>query len=126
MRQSSLNPESHIPLVTLFKRRWTGAAFHMNTPEYRKISSRPHVKCIDMTGEVCTETMEIITMACDKHVPTKNYEAAAQLIKQSMDKKFGSAWHCFVGEGFVFDINYQRCHMLYLYVGEIGILLYKC
>ncbi|KAG6950090.1 hypothetical protein JG687_00014456 [Phytophthora cactorum] len=94
--------------------------------EYRKISSRPHLKHNDMTAEVCTETIEIITMACDKHVPVKNYEAAAQLIKQSMDKKFGSSWHCFIGEGYGFDISYQQRHMLYLYVGEIGVLVYKC
>ncbi|ETV71756.1 hypothetical protein H257_12917 [Aphanomyces astaci] len=98
----------------------------LSEAEYRKISSRPHMKFNDMTSEVCTETIEIITMAVDKHVPLKNYEAAAQLIKQSMDKKFGSFWHCFIGEGYGFDISYQQRHMLYMYVGEIGILVYKC
>ena len=60
--------------------------------EYRKLSSRPHLKHNDMTAELCNETVEIITMACDKHAPQKNYEAAAQLIKQTMDKKFGTFW----------------------------------
>lgn len=101
-------------------------ATEITEQEYRKISSRPHLKFNDMTAEVCTETIEIITMACDKHVPVKNYEAAAQLIKQSMDKKFGASWHCFIGEGYGFDISYQQRHMLYLYVGDIGVLVYKC
>jgi dynein light chain 4, axonemal len=102
------------------------AASELSEQEYRKISSKPHLKHNDMTAEVCTETMEIITMACDKHIPLKNYEAAAQLIKQSMDKKFGSSWHCFVGEGFGCDVSYQQRNMLFIYVGEIGVLIYKC
>jgi dynein light chain 4 len=111
---------------TMIEAAKTDASSEITEQEYRKISSRPHLKHNDMTAEVCTETIEIITMACDKHVPVKNYEAAAQLIKQSMDKKFGSSWHCFIGEGYGFDISYQQRHMLYLYVGEIGVLVYKC
>ena len=62
----------------------------LSEQEYRKISSRPLMRHNDMSAELCNETVEIITMACDKHIPNKNYEAAAQLIKQSMDKKFGT------------------------------------
>jgi dynein light chain 4 len=103
-----------------------GINLELSEQEYRKITSRPFLKYNDMTAEVCTETIEIITMAVDKHVPTKNYEAAAHLIKQSMDKKFGTSWHVFIGEGYGFDVSYQQRHMLYLYVGEIGVLVYKC
>ncbi len=79
-----------------------------------------------MSAEMAAESMEIITMAVDKHQTTKNYEAAAQLIKSTMDKKFGAAWHCAIGEGFGFDITYQAKHMVYVYYGQIGILAYKC
>lgn len=98
----------------------------LSAQAYLKISSRPYIKHNDMPAEVCTETMEIITMAYDKHILVKHYEAAAQLIKQSMDKKFGSSWHCFVGEGYVFEVNHQQRHLLMLYIGDIGILVYKC
>lgn len=75
---------------------------------------------------MATESMEIITMAVDKFQATKNYEAAAQLIKTTMDKKFGASWHCAIGEGFGFDITYQSKNMVYVYYGAIGVLCYKC
>lgn len=53
-------------------------------------------------------------------------QAAAQLIKTTMDKKFGAAWHCVIGEGFGFEITYQAKNMVYVYYGSIGILAYKC
>ena len=98
---------------------------------------------VDMSAEMASETIEVITMAVDKHQQTKNYEvcsiyyfidvaqlmvfqAAAQLIKTSLDKKFGAAWHCVIGEGFGFDMTYQAKNMLYMYYGTIGILAYKC
>ena len=43
-----------------------------------------------------------------------------------MDKKFGAAWHCAIGEGFGFEITYQAKNMIYVYYGTIGILAYKC
>lgn len=53
-------------------------------------------------------------------------QAAAQLIKNSMDKKFGAYWHCAIGEGFGFDITYQQRNMIYVFYGSIGVLTYKC
>ena len=98
-----------------------------------------------MTPEMASESMEVITMAIDKHQATKNYEviflllnislfkiliditkAAAQLIKTTLDKKFGAAWHCVIGEGFGFDVTYQAKNMIYIVYGTIGILAYKC
>lgn len=29
-----------------------------------------------------------------------NYSLAAKMVKEQMDKKFGAAWHCIIGEGF--------------------------
>ena len=53
-------------------------------------------------------------------------QAAAKVIKEAMDKKYGPQWHCAIGEGFGFDITYQQPNMIYVYYGKIGILLYKC
>mmetsp|Transcript_8274 Transcript_8274/g.9044 ORF Transcript_8274/g.9044 Transcript_8274/m.9044 type:complete len:91 (-) Transcript_8274:20-292(-) len=90
------------------------------------MSVKPLSRSVDMTAEMASEAMEVITMAVDKHQATKNYEAAAQLIKSTLDKKFGAAWHCAIGEGFGFDITYQAKNMIYIYYGTIGILAYKC
>jgi dynein light chain 4 len=53
-------------------------------------------------------------------------QGAAQLIKNTMDKKFGSTWHCIIGEGYGFDISCERRYLLHVYYGNIGILCYKC
>ena len=101
------------------------------------------------------EAMEIVVSGIDKFQATKNYEAMAQLIKGTMDKKFGSSWHVAIGEGynyhncvkislslltdstplgfvppyktgFGFDVTYQSKNMIYVYYGNVGILCYKC
>jgi dynein light chain 4 len=79
-----------------------------------------------MSHEVASESLEVITMAIDKQQTTRNWEAAAQLVKTSMDKKFGTAWHCVIGEGFGFEMTYQSKNMIYVYYGNIGVLAYKC
>jgi dynein light chain 4 len=43
-----------------------------------------------------------------------------------MDKKFGAAWQCVIGEGMGFDVSYQAQNMIFLYYGSIGIIAYKC
>ena len=50
-----------------------------------------------MGEEMRTETMELCVTACEKF--TDNNEAAARMIKETMDKKFGASWHSVVGEG---------------------------
>eukprot|EP01033_Poteriospumella_lacustris_P018433 gene18433-13260_t len=90
------------------------------------MSVKAIMKSVDMTQDMASEAMEVITMSVDKHQATKNYEASAQLIKATLDKKFGAAWHCAIGEGFGFDITYQAKNMIYVYYGSIGILCYKC
>jgi dynein light chain 4 len=98
----------------------------LNDAEYRKLTSKALTRSVDMSGEMATECLEIVTMGVDKHMATKNYEAACQLIKQNMDKKFGASWHCAIGEGFGFDITYQSKNMVYVYYGPICIVCFKC
>lgn len=93
--------------------------------DLKKLMSKPIVKYSDMPTEMGAETVEIITMAVDKFQATKNYESAAQLVKNTLDKKFGSTWHCVMGEGFGFDITCQRKFLLHVYYGQAAILCYK-
>mmetsp|Transcript_18065 Transcript_18065/g.63935 ORF Transcript_18065/g.63935 Transcript_18065/m.63935 type:complete len:105 (-) Transcript_18065:50-364(-) len=95
--------------------------------ELRKVMSKPLVKSVDMTAEQSSEAVEIVTMAVDKYAATANYEKAAQLIKDTMDKKFGSTWHVCIGEGFGFEVTYQARNLLYLYyAAKLGVLVFKC
>jgi len=50
-----------------------------------------------------------------------------QFIKDSMDKKFGSPWHCVAGKGFSFEVSHETKNILYVFVaGETGVLIWKC
>jgi dynein light chain 4 len=60
------------------------------------------------------------------HNPFWNEKNAAQLAKNTLDKKFGKTWHCVIGEGFGFDITCQRRYLLHVYYGQAAILCYKC
>ena len=79
-----------------------------------------------MMAENSADTLDIITSAIDKHSSTKNFEAAGQLIKNTMDRKFGATWHVAIGEGFGFDLTYQEGNMLYAYYNNIGVVVFKC
>ncbi len=95
--------------------------------EYQKVVSKPVVQSCDMVpAEQANETVEVISMAVDKHVSTGNYEAMCKIVKETMDRKYGPQWHCAIGEGFGFDVTYQQPNMIYVYYGKIGILLFKC
>ncbi|TMS23004.1 Extracellular serine/threonine protein kinase FAM20C [Larimichthys crocea] len=62
-----------------------------------------------MPEEMRVETMELCVTACEKFAT--NNESAAKMIKESMDKKFGSSWHVVIGEGFGFEVTHEHlCH----------------
>ncbi|GMI23542.1 hypothetical protein TrCOL_g11281 [Triparma columacea] len=94
--------------------------------EMRKLMSKALIKHTDMPQEMATETLEVITMAVDKFLNNKNYEAASLLIKNTLDKKFGLTWHCAVGEGFGFDVTCQNRYLIYVFYGNVGVVCYKC
>ena len=63
-------------------------------------------------------------MHCLASYPLQN---AAKMIKEAMDKKFGTAWHVVVGEGFAFEIAHESKNVLHMYFGgQISTLVWKC
>uniref|UniRef100_A0A9J7ZUU1 Dynein axonemal light chain 4 n=1 Tax=Cyprinus carpio carpio TaxID=630221 RepID=A0A9J7ZUU1_CYPCA len=69
--------------------------------DYKRLQSFPLIRHTDMPEEMRVETMELCVTACEKFA--SNNESAAKMIKESMDKKFGSSWHVVIGEGFGFE-----------------------
>lgn len=54
-------------------------------------------------------------------------QSAARMIKETMDKKFGSSWHVVIGEGFGFEITHEVKNLLYLYFGgTLAVCVWKC
>lgn len=91
----------------------------------RRFHTYPLVRHTDMPDEMKTEAIELCVTACEKF--SNNNEHAAKLIKEEMDKKFGSPWHAVVGEGFGFEVTYETKNMLYLFFGgNIAVCVWKC
>ncbi|KAL1767640.1 dynein light chain 4, axonemal [Sigmodon hispidus] len=83
--------------------------------DYKRLQTFPLVRHSDMPEEMRVETMELCVTACEKF--SNNNESAAKMIKETMDKKFGSSWHVVIGEGFGFEITHEVKNLLYLYFG---------
>lgn len=54
-------------------------------------------------------------------------QSAAKMIKEMMDKKFGSSWHVVIGEGFGFEITHEVKNLLYMFFGgSLAVCVWKC
>ncbi|XP_028935351.1 dynein light chain 4, axonemal isoform X1 [Ornithorhynchus anatinus] len=73
--------------------------------DYKRVHTFPLVRHTDMPEEMRVEAMELCVTACEKFAT--NNESAAKMIKETMDKKFGSSWHVVIGEGFGFEITHE-------------------
>jgi len=96
-----------------------------NEPDYKRLHAYSLVRNTDMDDEMLSEAIDTAVTACDKF--PDNLEAAAQMLKQAMDTKFGPSWHAVVGEGFGFEITYEVRNLLYMFhAGCYSICLWKC
>ncbi|KAJ8251583.1 hypothetical protein GJAV_G00222900 [Gymnothorax javanicus] len=94
-------------------------------PDYKRLHSFPLIRHTDMPEEMRVEAMELCVTACEKF--TTNNESAAKMIKESMDKKFGSSWHVVIGEGFGFEITHEVKNLLYMFFGgSLAVCVWKC
>ena len=46
-------------------------------------------------------------------------------IKNYMDKQFGPPWHCIVGKGFGSGVTYNNKNMIFLYICNKAILIFR-
>lgn len=85
----------------------------------------PMIKETDMVDDMRSEVLEMCVNACEKH--SSNNENAAKMIKESLDKKFGTSWHVVVGEGFGFDVSYELKNLMYMFfAGNLAVCAWKC
>ena len=86
------------------------------------MASYPLIKHCDMESEMRNEAVEICTGAVEKY-GAKDLERASQLIKESMDKKFGAPWNVVVGEYYAFEVTTEVKHLLYMFCGGTNAVL---
>mmetsp|Transcript_62003 Transcript_62003/g.179785 ORF Transcript_62003/g.179785 Transcript_62003/m.179785 type:complete len:106 (+) Transcript_62003:127-444(+) len=95
----------------------------------KKQMQKAVIKHTDMDKEMRNEVLDIISGSLDKFAGAEglNVEAAARLIKDTLDKQYGFNWHCAIGQGFSFDVTAQNGTLWYgFYMGENAILVFKC
>ncbi|XP_026065045.1 dynein light chain 4, axonemal isoform X1 [Carassius auratus] len=93
--------------------------------DYKRLQSFPLIRHTDMPEEMRVETMELCVTACEKFA--SNNESAAKMIKECMDKKFGSSWHVVIGEGFGFEVSHEVRNLLYMFFGgSLAVCVWKC
>eukprot|EP00056_Hartaetosiga_gracilis_P007778 m.112083 g.112083 ORF g.112083 m.112083 type:complete len:91 (+) comp12776_c4_seq1:257-529(+) len=84
----------------------------------------PLVVKTDLNEEMLVECTESAQTAIEKH--SNSNEDAAKMLKELMDKKFGGPWHVVIGEAFGFELTHQLTNLLYMYFGNMAILVWKC
>eukprot|EP00918_Siedleckia_nematoides_P101055 GHVU01220861.1.p1 GENE.GHVU01220861.1~~GHVU01220861.1.p1 ORF type:complete len:109 (+),score=16.38 GHVU01220861.1:900-1226(+) len=100
------------------------------TPELQKQSLRPVIKESTMTAELQADVLDVVLGAIEKCTSPSttaiNVEAAARLIKDTLDKQHGVPWHCFVGPAYSYAVTSQDgSHMLCFVQGSVGVLVFK-
>lgn len=84
----------------------------------------PLEKHSDMPEEMKAEAKDTVANALEKF--PDNYEQAARLVKEQMDKKFGAPWQCVMGESFGYEITYESKHLMFMFHrGYTAVVIFK-
>ena len=91
--------------------------------EIQKTADRKAViKSVDMSEEMQQDTIEIASAALELHAIEKDIAA---YIKKEFDTKYNPTWHCIVGRNFGSFVTHETHHFIYMYLGQVAILLFK-
>ncbi|CAL6017990.1 Dynein_light chain [Hexamita inflata] len=91
--------------------------------EQQKNMNQPLLIECDMADEERIEATEICVTACEKF--PGDPAQCSKMIKEQLDKKFGSFFHVIVGNAYGFTIESEVSHKLQMAYGYIGILVFK-
>ena len=76
----------------------------------------------EMHPDMKDDVEKQVNKAIDKFDGEKDI---SQHIKMFFDNKYGPNWHCCVGKHFASYVTYQSKHYIFIYLGQMAILLYK-
>ena len=54
-----------------------------------------------------------------------NEDTATKEIKSHFDKKYKPNWHCIIGKNFYSSFSHEAKCYIFLYIGQVAVLLYK-
>ncbi|UYV83542.1 DNAL4 [Cordylochernes scorpioides] len=99
-------------------RRPTGTLLSIANPlaeeeeQLQRNCTYPLIKDTDMNDEMKGEVLEVCVTAFEKY--PDHYQLAAQMIKESLDKKYSSGWHVVIGEALGLEVTYEEKTLLYM------------
>ena len=67
-----------------------------------------------MPGEMAQEVSDQVDAAMGQ-LKKIGINGCAGLVKEYMDKKYGTFWHVIIGKGYSFDITIQERSLLFMY-----------
>ena len=97
--------------------------------EWKDVIKKIEVIIAEMNLDMLSYCQDKISNIYDKYLNIEgepNYEEAAKILKNEMERDNGPTWICMIGKNFSFNIKSQKEACLYCYLGKFGILLYKC
>ena len=97
--------------------------------EWKDVIKKIEVIIAEMNPDMLSYCQDKISNIYDKYLNIEgepNYEEAAKILKNEMERDNGPTWICMIGKNFSFNIKSQKETCLYCYLGKFCILLYKC
>ena len=97
--------------------------------EWKDVIKKIEVIIAEMNPDMLSYCQDKISNIYDKYLNIEgepNYEEAAKILKNEMERDNRPIWICMIGKNFSFNIKSQKEACLYCYLSKFGILLYKC
>lgn len=93
----------------------------------KKMIGKALSKSHDLSPEMYAELTDAVINGIEGFATMPNMvELAAKNIKETLDKRYGPAWHVIIGEGYAYDISVQSgAYLLMFYNGILGCLVFK-
>ena len=96
--------------------------------EFKDVIKKIEPVICEMSPDMLSYVQDKLSNIYDKYLNVEgepNYEEAAKILKNDMERDNGPTWICMIGKDFSFNIKSQKEACLYCYLGKFGILLYK-
>ncbi|KAH8318591.1 hypothetical protein KR059_001551 [Drosophila kikkawai] len=85
-------------------------------------SSNADIRRTDMSQEMQESAIECAKQAIGAF---ETESQIAKYIKNEFDAKFRPNWHCIVGRDFGSSVSHDPDHLIYFYLNQLAILLYR-
>ena len=80
------------------------------------------IKNADMSEDMQQAAVDCASQALEKSNIEKDIAA---FIKKEFAKKYNPTWHCIVGRGMGSYVTHQSKSFIFMYWGEVGVLLWR-